>query len=698
MKPAVKLLSGIQPEPLASYLAGLGLIRVLGEQADKELTATWSADGLTITTTVEDIAQWLASEYTPTPVLSPWNNGSGFGAKDKEQLRVLTRLRGHPSPRLAQFRDAADIAQAVVIKAREQGWITDTQGGGDKRRVVQEFRNRCPENVLPWIDAAVVLTSEDPVFPPLLGTGGNDARLDFSFNFHKRLLDVIGTPRSAPLARDLLTGIETQQLTSAAIGQFDPASAGGPGSSKFGAADSLVNPWGYVLCVEGALLFAASPVRRNQFAAGRAAIPFTVTASPEGTDSGAAGEESRGEVWAPLWSREFTLTEIRQVFTEARASWRGRQARRTTDFYAATKALGVSRGIDRFIRYGLHRRFGRMFAAVPLDTVEVREKQQVVLAADLEDWPGRFTGNDTSAAVGQASRVFQRAHMEYVRDGRARKLAQMLAGLTSLEQAVGRSGRTRDNTPVRRPPDATKYLAVLAEPGAPAELRVAAGLASVAWPGPDGKYRSLRHLLLPIDHNKQWSTGPLVPGLGLRPLPAVLADVLIWRARTADGEDKKQPLRGITTFRHGVRVPAADLHAFAAGRLDPVKLDLYLRACLALAWPAALADCWKAYRRDSYIPVPTLGVLQPLAAGIRRDGEPEQALHPGWPARLVAGQIRAVHEEAAGRLRQFDWQAVPGPETGSPADGTRIAAALVARCDAPQSVMKKIAINLKEGS
>ncbi len=61
--------------------------------------------------------------------------------------------------------------------------------------MVLEFRNRCPDELLPWIDAAVVLAGDGPVFPPLLGTGGNDGRLDFSTNFHQSLLDVIETPR-----------------------------------------------------------------------------------------------------------------------------------------------------------------------------------------------------------------------------------------------------------------------------------------------------------------------------------------------------------------------------------------------------------------------------------------------------------------------------------------------------------------------
>ena len=76
---------GLRPEPLASYLAGLGLIRVLGEQADPAAAAAWAPGGLAVTTKVEDIAAWLAASYVPTPVLSPWNNGSGFGAKDKDQ-------------------------------------------------------------------------------------------------------------------------------------------------------------------------------------------------------------------------------------------------------------------------------------------------------------------------------------------------------------------------------------------------------------------------------------------------------------------------------------------------------------------------------------------------------------------------------------------------------------------------------------
>lgn len=164
-------LPGLHPTPLAAYLAGLGLIRLLGEQADPDLTAHWTDDGLVLDTTVDDIAAWLVDTYVPTPVLSPWNEGSGFGTKDKKPKETLEALAAHPSPRLAPFREALTAATYVGQRYRApNGWT--------KERAIREFRNRCSEALLPWIDAAVVLTAGQAYFPPLLGTGGNDGRLE----------------------------------------------------------------------------------------------------------------------------------------------------------------------------------------------------------------------------------------------------------------------------------------------------------------------------------------------------------------------------------------------------------------------------------------------------------------------------------------------------------------------------------------
>ncbi len=693
------VLPGLRPEPLASYLAGLGLIRVLGEQADPAATAAWTPDGLAIGTTVPDIPAWLAGEYVPAPVLSPWNGGSGFGAKDKEPVRRLEIIREHPSPRLANLRAAIRLTEQVMSMAREAGWVTEA-GVAEKGRVILELRNRCPDELLPWLDAAVVLAGGETFFPPILGTGGNDGRLDFSTNFHQRLIDVFGASdsdteraRARASAADLLAGTQIQQLGVVPIGQFDPGQAGGPGSSRFGSADALANPWAYILCVEGAVLFAASTARRNQHAAGRAAMPFTVAGSPDGSDSGAAGEESRGEVWAPVWTREFTLAEIRQLFAEARASWRGRQARRAVDFYAATRTLGVARGVDEFTRYGLQQRNGLSFVAVPLDRIRVREEPAVRLAAEIEDWAQRVSG-DASASVAAASRAFQKEHLEFARDGGPRALASMLAALTTLELAVGRSRRAKDAVPPRYVPPAAGFFDVLRKDES-AELRLAAGIASCATRPAEGPPRSMRQVLLPIDPNG-WRDSPLVAGFGVRPLPDVLAGVLIWRCRTAAADRDAARFRGVPGFRTSIPVPAADLHAFASGELlDEKKLDLLLRACLALNWRHVRYD-WA--RAEPDIPDPTLGLLHPLAAGLNpgepgddEGGEPVPALAPDWATRLSAGQVKQVHTEAAARLREVGWTAAPAPPGGSARDGIRIAAALVPRCLRPQATLSMIA-------
>ncbi len=685
------VLAGLRPEPLASYLAGLGLIRLLGAQADRAATAAWGPDGLIIEAAVADIATWLVEEYVPTPVLSPWNGGSGFGAKDREPRRRIKDLLSHPSARFAPFHAAIPVAEEVASAGSSRGW--------DKERLVQEFRNRCPDALLPWIDATVVLADQRPFFPPLLGTGGNDGRLDFSTNFHQRLLEVLdvtgkGRARSLACARDLLMGTEAERLASAAVGQFDPGAAGGQGSSPFGAADSLVNPWAYVLLIEGALLFASATVRRHQHDVGRAARPFTVSFSPDGSASGAAGEESRGEVWVPVWSRPCTLAEIGQLFGEARASWRGRPAQQAVEFYAATRTLGVARGVEEFVRYGLQRRNGLAFVAVPLDRVHVRSKPEVGLAARIEDWVSRVRSPEASSATGAATRRFDTAHLAYARDGEAPRLRDLLAALTILEQAVGRSGRARERAPVRRPPGAQEFLDVFAEEES-RELRIAVGIASCATVPRIGPARTMRQILLPVDPAERdhprgrWRDTPVVAGFGLRPLRQVLADVLAWRSRTAADESGAEAFHGVPTFRFGVETPAADLHAFARGQVDDAALDVWLRACLALSW-RNVRHRWPV--PGPAVLVPTLGLLHPLAAGLApahgSGGTTRLAQGPDWAVRLAAGQVTSVHTDAVRRLRQAGYQAVPAPERPA-ADGTSLAAALVPRCRGGLALLKE---------
>jgi CRISPR-associated protein Csx17 len=691
------VLGGVRPEPLASYLVGLGVIRVVAEQADSELSSWWDDAGLVMETTVDDLASWLAERFVPTPVLRAWNPGSGFGLGDAAPSAELAELLRNPSPRLDPYR--ATLAAAHRAAARYRG------GAWNNADVTREFRNWCPDEALPWIDAATVLADKEIFYPPLLGTGGNDGRFDFAGNLHQHLVRLFdpspaAATRRLVLVRDLLSGAQTEPLTPAAIGQFDPAAAGGRNSSPFGEADSLVNPWAYVLMIEGTLMFAATAARRNLHDARRAAIPFTVTPSPEGSPSG-ADEASRGELWAPLWERPLTYAEIRHIFGEARAAWRGRPAQQAVEFYAATRTLGVARGIDAFVRYGIHQRNGQAHVAVPIERVKVDNRPSVVLAARIEDWVKQARRGEASAAIGQAARRYDKAHLEFAKTGDPVALGRLLAAVTDLEMAVGRSGRARETVRVRVPPNARRFLDVLRDAES-AELRLAVGLASCRTLRGAAPSRTMRQILLPVDPGRPrpgWRPTPIVPGFGVRPLERVLADVLVWRARTGidetSGSDGDRPVRGVLTFRLGVPVPAADLHAWLQHRLDDNLVLMWFKACLALDW-RGVRPTWTESPVGE-LPVPLLGVLHALAAGVvsRQDdadyGGPVLGLHPDWPIRLAGGKLADVHTDAVRRLRLAG---ITVAEAASDAllrelDGARVAAALVPRCAHASGVLTR---------
>src|SRR5690606_31265595 len=98
-----------------------------------------------------------------------------------------------------------------------------------------------------------------------------------------------------------------------AVGQFDPGGAGGANSMVGFSGKTLLNPWDYVLMLEGAMVFASAAVKKLETRTqGALAYPFCVRSS--GVGYGSASEEDeqsgRAEMWLPLWNQPATLAEI----------------------------------------------------------------------------------------------------------------------------------------------------------------------------------------------------------------------------------------------------------------------------------------------------------------------------------------------------------------------------------------------------
>ena len=656
---------GLGCVPLINYLAALGVAKGISEQADPAARFGWRDGVFHMDTEVEDVAEFFVRDFLPTPVFSPWNGGSGFGAKDKTPLEYIRILESSTAHRLAPYRNALAVIRSLLIAKSEKGWT--------KERFVQELRNRLPDDALPWTDASVVLTAKKTEYPPILGTGGNDGRLDFSTNVHQRLKDVLPElgakpERSRAWMRDLLWGRSTEKLLAASVGQGDPVGAGTPGSSAFGSADAMVNPWGFILMVEGAMLFAASVAKRLGEQNSRVAIPFTVSSSPDGPIPGSANEEGRGELWAPLLE-SVTLAELRQVFEEARVSWDGGTANNAVAMYAAVRSFGVNRGISAFQRFGFLKRNGLAFVAVPLDHVEVKARPEVVMAREPLRRVRTFH-KASGVASKTAARRFDASVTAFVREPEWRNGIAMLRAQTELELTALLSRKNREE--LGRPSNLVPANAVipvcrelfLNSP----EARIAAGIASATFLPPDASQRGggnggqpIRRLLVGADpKNPKDPIDPevMVPGLGARPTVDVLADLMVWLAQHP-GEDTR-PARGWLPFlSHRYLVPWTDIHAWVGGLLDDDLVTHHLLAFLAVNWGGRnRADIVKSDGECLFLD-PTLAILQALASrSVRVRGTASDAtgaavgLEPNWPLQLRADRVADVHRAASGVINR----------------------------------------------
>ena len=73
-------LRGCSPDPLMSYLKALGVFRLVSEQVDGNARAYWKHDAFYLRSALDRdaLTDFFLNEYMPTPIVSPWNGGSGF--------------------------------------------------------------------------------------------------------------------------------------------------------------------------------------------------------------------------------------------------------------------------------------------------------------------------------------------------------------------------------------------------------------------------------------------------------------------------------------------------------------------------------------------------------------------------------------------------------------------------------------------
>ncbi len=644
-------LTGCRPEPLASYLKALGVLRIVGEQKDPEARGRWRGEHFVLRSKLnrEALVQFFLNEYRPTPVVAPWNGGSGFYPKDNRDAAEAILVSD--DPRFSAFSSALREARAFVAK---QGWL-ERPADDAKVVTISAMRAVLPDEALAWLDAAVVLTSDPKgadrlLFPPLLGTGGNDGRLDFSNNFQQRVVEVVSRKTPDTVASALFGTTMTSRFKGS-MGQYLPA------------AGDRTNPWDFVLLIEGALLFAGAATRRWETSTHSVmAFPFharaagglvTVTESDE--------DESRDELWLPLWSTCSSLREVRQLFAEGRATVGAgdlaRPASSALDFARAVAALGVDRGIEGFSRVGFHVRNGLAYYATPLGRFSTQEVPGARLLDDVDAWYERFrvkaSGKNVPASVAVAKRKLELAMFEAAERG---ELRGVLLALGDAEQALAQSLSFTTKAFLGPVPSLQSAWSRSVADGS-VEQRLAAALAS--RPG-------MRSRLLPIDRSARGFGRGDEASYVFR--PRALTDNLHALLLREDIE-AQQGERLSVRDKARLRCSLTDLAGFIDERTDDVMIERWLRAFvlidgLDLGPPP----------QDVVLPSATFAVL--ALVHHRRVGDVELARTAGALARACAGDAQGATEAAIRRLnasaRPLPFRALVEP----PRRARRIAAAL----------------------
>ncbi|MFO0606848.1 MAG: type I-U CRISPR-associated protein Csx17 [Polyangiales bacterium] len=521
------VLDGCNPAVLASYLKALAVIRLVSAQLDPGARAWWDADGrfhLASEASWEGLVEFFVHRYRPTPIVTPWNGGSGFHPGD--QLAGIEAIASSADPRFAPYRAAIGATRQLLTAMG----VTEKPDGDRKQALLERARSTLPDDVLPWLDAAYVV-GDVPGFAAILGTGGNDGRLEFANNFMQRLAEMFLAPqkgrrREATLADRVDAALFAKARAGVhapvSFGQFAPARAGGANMGEGIEGPSRVNPWDYVFTIEGAMLFAGAAVRRLESGGDRAAaFPFHVAMSAVGYGSAGRADDDRGnarsELWLPLWSQPATFAELVSLFGEGRLQVGRRRAHDGLDAVQAVASLGVDRGVDRFQRIGILKRNGLAFLATSQGTIDARRVPDVELLEDLHEHVSVLSRGDVSPAVGIALHGLRRAMFDACQG--AGRGADVLAALGRLERALARSPKSR---PYRLLRGLSSHWYRFGDDDS-AEFAAAASFASWKW---------LRPELEPTDGFK-WLDTAKPSWTGGDPLRAI-ADVA--RRRIARGE------------------------------------------------------------------------------------------------------------------------------------------------------------------
>lgn len=599
-------LQGCTPTPLASYLKALAVLRLVAEAGtdgggDPEATGFWRADEFVLRTrlTKEGLGAFFLERYRPTPLIAPWGARSGFYRRSSEKTaqEALSAISNCDRDQLAPYRSMIDTVRDLLSCHGFDEKASDEK----KLELLNLCRANLPDHILPWLDACYVLTSEGRTFPPLLGTGGNEGSGSYASGFAQQVVAcIIRREHDHALESSLFDYAVPDAYLGQTPGHFSPKGSGGANASTGFEGRTQINPWDYLLCLEGTLVFASAATRRHAFDPPEINFPFAVAPSAAGHGGYVIAEERPKqakrqvmEIWLPLWERPAGLGEIEILFSEGRATVGARAIVSGLDFARALAGFGIDRGLASFQRYAFLMRNGQSFFATPLNRYRVKRNPDADLIAELErrNWLAsvqRYARDENSPnAFRSAAHQLDTALFALTQRAGRTALQAVLRRVGGIEAAISNSPKSQESVRVPAPRLSLPW-AIKADDQS-AEFRIAAALAGLCMRDDRGRrvLHARRHLAavsetLSVEGHRKWDPTSRLAVWAPGPLAGNLAALLHRRrleaiALGAEGE----------ALASQTGATRDDVAAFLDGATDDARIGELLPGLACVDWSSA---------------------------------------------------------------------------------------------------------------
>lgn len=471
-------MEGCKTSPLSSYLKALGIMKIIGEQVDKNAKFFWTNEIFYIESrcSEEHILDFVMNKYSPSPIMDPWNNGSIIYETGKE-LKKIEEIEQSGNIRfseiidnfrlikklLPKFKDKVDENNVTevpnVSKKNSQIHVSQKKNSKskvDKKKVpemISILRSQATDRFVEWLDASILVSSEGKLFfPPLMGTGGNEGNLDYAKLFITCIWELMVSKKreakkTLSLLRNSLLGTFTNDLEEHPFGKFDPSRAGGANQGNGVKTKNFkINTWDFVFLMEGALLWSNDIGRRENYGKGTVLSPFTVRPSYVGFNAPInINPKNEKEIWVPIWSNNASLCEIKKFLVEGRVDIFGEPPRNGLEFAEAINSLGVDRGIVGFNRYPILIRRGEASIAVDAGYFNVKENKCVSLLNDVAKYINYLKGlnridtTSDSKVIAAIQRRLERDELELTLKGSRESVMKLMRDIgNSYEEIVSR--------------------------------------------------------------------------------------------------------------------------------------------------------------------------------------------------------------------------------------------------------------------